>query len=137
MDMELKEALRIARSYVRFDEYGVIYYRSPSVMTWPEKAADEITFRFCKGSMTLYNKWVKERLDRLPIWITHPDLYSSLMEYSKICNHKTESRNKTSKIFVEDTGVDLFNTYLETGYEFTYDDVVKDEDKLFIWRMSH
>ena len=131
---------------------------SDGIPPWPAVAAHYIYEEFCDGSVNMFYRWIKDHMDNPPIWITHPELYDLIMEsYTELsmkirnencgigqtmeCDnmHHCDGKCKSTieERFLDDTGMNVPQSIVNGSYEKSYDDLIVDKDKLFIWKMSY
>ena len=120
-----------------------------SISPWHLVDAERL-FLECDLSLDIFCQRIEESADNLPMWITHPTLYSLLKSYSirmmddafdELMNDELYNTSSVgivstlvNEMFENITGV----RYIDgEDYMRSYDNAVVDEEKLMVWRMSH
>ena len=160
--MDGKTAVKIAEKFLEEYRGKIINYRS-SECSKSSLMANEFFGTLCGKNEMKFERYILDLTDAdlTPMWITHPDLFSDLCSYhGKIYDevHGIAEKNKYPGTDNYTTGMDfesiarnelslIRRARNETGTMYmsqtyiscllTYDDVVIDKERFFIWRMSN
>ena len=117
------------------------YYIEEYVSDYSNIAAESFFLEKCDSSIKNFRKKLEERSNNLPLWVTHPSLYNDLRCYivelrKELYANSINIIDNTSilvETFEDRTGMtSIWGKYMES-----YNDLILDEDKLFVWRMSN
>ena len=154
--LNFDEVLKIAESFLR--ESLDSKWDSSGIPSWSALASGYIFNIDCHDSRDEFKQWIKNHMDNIPMWITHPYAYDIIMElYVEISMRIRNDRcglkktiqcdntlrcdgpceNDINIELMEKLGISSPYSIANGAYEKSFNDLVVDEEQLMVFIMSY